>query len=67
MADARAATRFKGCTPKLRTGAARVTGAARTADAESVDPTHRESYRIGSCRLHERNKFVIHVARKVAA
>jgi hypothetical protein len=34
MADARAATRLKGCTPKLRAGAARVTDAARTTDAE---------------------------------
>jgi hypothetical protein len=30
MSDTRATTRFKGCTLKLRAGAARVTDAART-------------------------------------
>jgi hypothetical protein len=34
MADTRAATRFKGCTSKLRAGAARVTDASGTTDTE---------------------------------
>jgi hypothetical protein len=37
MADARAATQFKGSTPKLRAAAARVTAAARTTDAERAN------------------------------